>query len=71
MRPHIEQLLLELEGSPGIWVPTQDQIDRAEAVAMFAMGRRVDQQLNGMQVVIAALAIVKNLNWVLGMEQSS
>ena len=62
MRQRIEELIREFKDQ--MVVPTQEQIDRAEAVAIVALGDKIHQQVTGGVVTIAALAILLNREWI-------
>jgi hypothetical protein len=68
MRQRIEQILSEMKGE--IVVPTQEQIDRAEAAAIVALGDRVNDPIYGGTVTIAALAILLNRDWILNAKKT-
>ena len=73
-RARVEELLAEIDNARQVFgetIPwlnnlTQEQIDRAEAVAMNALGAQIHQPLGGGQVTIAILAVLANQAWIFG-----
>lgn len=66
MRTRVSELLQEFKDSRGYKpvAPTQEQIDRAEAVAMVALGDKINQRVDGNVITVACLAILLNIDWI-------
>lgn len=66
MRQRIEELLKYLgEPTTDVYVPTQEHIDRAEALAIYTfgvLGKGMD--MNGSTVTTAVLAILMNRDFI-------
>ncbi len=67
MRQRIEEILSAM--GDRIAVPTEEQIDRAEAAAVKALGAKIHQPVVGGVVVIAVLAILMNQWWIFDEEK--
>jgi hypothetical protein len=68
MRERITQIL-EIWGNH-IRIPTQEQIDRSESVAIKALGPKIHEHLTGSNMTIAMIAILMNRDWIMDTERT-